>query len=67
MDGPVRVGQCPIAPGDNFVYTFTANPAGSFWYHSHDSGQVSSFDSISDIELIISAVPRRPPWTYDYP
>ncbi|ORY09597.1 iron transport multicopper oxidase [Clohesyomyces aquaticus] len=39
MDGPVRVGQCPIFPGDNFVYTFTANPAGSFWYHSHDSGQ----------------------------
>ncbi|KAG6917875.1 Acyl-coenzyme A oxidase 2 [Tephrocybe rancida] len=36
MDGPVGVSQCPIVPGDSFLYKFTAaNQAGTFWYHSH--------------------------------
>ncbi|ORY19189.1 Cupredoxin [Clohesyomyces aquaticus] len=39
MDGPVGVTQCGIPPGSSFTYSFTANPAGSFWYHSHASGQ----------------------------
>jgi iron transport multicopper oxidase len=39
MDGPVGVTQCPIPPGSSYTYKFTANPAGSFWYHSHASGQ----------------------------
>ena len=38
-DGPVAVTQCAIEPGDSYTYTFTANPAGTHWYHSHDSGQ----------------------------
>lgn len=52
MDGPVRVGQCPIYPGDHFVYEFKAYPAGSYWYHSHDSGQVSVSVCESELELI---------------
>lgn len=39
MDGPVGVTQCGIPPGSSFTYQFTANPAGSFWYHSHAPGQ----------------------------
>lgn len=40
MDGPVYVTQCPIAPGDTFLYNFTVdNQVGSYWYHSHVSGQ----------------------------
>lgn len=39
MDGPVGVTQCGIPPGSSFTYEFTANPAGSFWYHSHAPGQ----------------------------
>ncbi|KAG6840214.1 hypothetical protein C0991_008157 [Blastosporella zonata] len=36
MDGPVGVSQCPIVPGNSFMYQFTAaNQAGTFWYHSH--------------------------------
>jgi iron transport multicopper oxidase len=35
-DGPAFVTQCPIAPGNSFLYDFKANgQAGTFWYHSH--------------------------------
>ncbi|KAG5722008.1 Laccase-1 [Termitomyces sp. T112] len=39
-DGPSFVSQCPIAPGNSFLYTFSsADQAGTFWYHSHLSTQ----------------------------
>ncbi|KAI0792234.1 laccase [Abortiporus biennis] len=39
-DGPAFVNQCPIAPGDSFLYNFNApDQAGTFWYHSHLSTQ----------------------------
>jgi len=39
-DGPVGVNQCPIAPGDSFLYKFQVlDQAGTFWYHAHDSTQ----------------------------
>ncbi|KAF2787450.1 multicopper oxidase [Melanomma pulvis-pyrius CBS 109.77] len=38
-DGAVGVAQCPISPGESFTYNFTASPAGTHWYHSHDKGQ----------------------------
>jgi iron transport multicopper oxidase len=39
-DGPVGVNQCPIAPGDSFLYEFSVpDQAGTFWYHSHHSTQ----------------------------
>ncbi|KAH3669045.1 hypothetical protein OGAPHI_001641 [Ogataea philodendri] len=40
MDGPPLLTQCPIAPGDTMLYNFTVpDQVGSFWYHSHTSGQ----------------------------
>ncbi|CAK9440230.1 uncharacterized protein LODBEIA_P43300 [Lodderomyces beijingensis] len=40
MDGPPLVSQCPIPVGETFLYNFTVgNQAGSYWYHSHTSGQ----------------------------
>ena len=39
MDGVNGVTQCPIAPGENFTYTFNATQYGSSWYHSHYSLQ----------------------------
>lgn len=39
MDGVNGVTQCPIAPGDYFVYNFTLKQYGSSWYHSHYSVQ----------------------------
>ncbi|TFK45381.1 A fully functional laccase from the Ligninolytic fungus Pycnoporus Cinnabarinus [Heliocybe sulcata] len=35
-DGAAWVSQCPIDPGDHFLYNFTSpRQAGTFWYHSH--------------------------------
>jgi FtsP/CotA-like multicopper oxidase with cupredoxin domain len=41
MDGVPGVTQCPIAPGENFTYEFTATQYGTTWYHSHYSLQYS--------------------------
>ncbi|KAK2749597.1 hypothetical protein FQN57_005819 [Myotisia sp. PD_48] len=41
MDGVPGLTQCPIAPGKDFVYRFTATQYGSTWYHSHYSLQYS--------------------------
>lgn len=40
MDGPDMVTQCPIAPGDTYLYNFTVDHnLGSYWYHSHTNGE----------------------------
>ncbi|KAL9008143.1 MAG: hypothetical protein Q9173_006699, partial [Seirophora scorigena] len=39
MDGPVGVSQCSIPIGGSFVYEFQIDQPGTYWYHSHDSGQ----------------------------
>ncbi|KAH8881047.1 hypothetical protein GQ53DRAFT_668634 [Thozetella sp. PMI_491] len=38
-DGPAMVTQCPIPPGQTFVYEFTFTQSGTYWYHSHVGGQ----------------------------
>ncbi|PLB47569.1 hypothetical protein P170DRAFT_476255 [Aspergillus steynii IBT 23096] len=38
-DGVPGVTQCPIAPGQEFTYNFTATQYGTTWYHSHYSLQ----------------------------
>ncbi|MFC7130480.1 multicopper oxidase family protein [Haloferax chudinovii] len=35
IDGVPNVTQEPIASGDAFTYTFRAEPAGTYFYHSH--------------------------------
>ena len=35
VDGVPNVTQEPIASGDTFTYTFRAEPAGTYFYHSH--------------------------------
>ncbi|CAG8767953.1 1120_t:CDS:2, partial [Dentiscutata erythropus] len=39
-DGPVGVTQCPIPNGVSFLYNFTLNQYGTYWYHSHITGQI---------------------------
>ncbi|KAI0065701.1 laccase [Artomyces pyxidatus] len=39
-DGPAFVTQCPIVPGNSFLYDFTVpDQAGTYWYHSHFHNQ----------------------------
>ncbi|KAI0056143.1 laccase [Artomyces pyxidatus] len=39
-DGVAFVTQCPITPGNSFLYNFDVpDQAGTFWYHSHFSDQ----------------------------
>ncbi|MEX2658642.1 MAG: copper oxidase [Acidimicrobiales bacterium] len=47
MDGVPGVSQDPIEPGETFTYEFTAEPSGSFWYHSH-------FDSARQLDMGLS-------------
>lgn len=35
MDGVPYLSQEPARPGEEFVYTFIAKPAGTYWYHCH--------------------------------
>ncbi|MFC7193847.1 multicopper oxidase domain-containing protein [Halosimplex aquaticum] len=35
MDGVPNVTQDPIDSGETFTYTFRAEPAGTYFYHSH--------------------------------
>ena len=36
MDGPANITQKPIEPGGTFIYEFTTEQAGTFFYHTHD-------------------------------
>ncbi|KAI0196980.1 Cupredoxin [Astrocystis sublimbata] len=39
MDGAVGTSQCPLPPNHSVTYSFTANEAGTYWYHSHNMAQ----------------------------
>ncbi|EME45697.1 hypothetical protein DOTSEDRAFT_129162 [Dothistroma septosporum NZE10] len=38
-DGVNGITQCPIAPGQQYTYSFIATQFGTSWYHSHFSNQ----------------------------
>ncbi|XP_054816633.1 L-ascorbate oxidase-like [Prosopis cineraria] len=63
-DGTEGVTQCPILPGDTFIYKFVVDKAGTFLYHAHygmqrEAGLVGS---------IIVALPEEEsePFTYEH-
>jgi len=39
MDGMPYISQKPIPPGESFVYEFTLNQSGTYFYHSHGAMQ----------------------------
>ncbi|KAL8825710.1 MAG: hypothetical protein Q9170_007686 [Blastenia crenularia] len=39
MDGAVGASQCSVPVGGSFVYDFKIDQPGTYWYHSHDTGQ----------------------------
>ena len=38
-DGPTFTSQCPIPPGNTFIYQFVALQVGTYWWHGHHAGQ----------------------------
>ncbi|XP_042457751.1 L-ascorbate oxidase-like [Zingiber officinale] len=64
FDGTEGVTQCPILPGDTFVYRFTVDRPGTYLYHAHYGMQRSA----GLYGLIQVAVPDgvAEPFAYDY-
>jgi FtsP/CotA-like multicopper oxidase with cupredoxin domain len=63
MDGAAEITQEPIAPGQTFVYEFTVQQAGTFFYHSHD--HVDRQQALGLYGALI-VDPRQPPATAAY-
>lgn len=56
MDGPEMVTQCPIPPGETFLYNFTVgDQVGTYWYHSHTATQYG--DGMRGIFIIEDDIP----------
>lgn len=62
MDGVADVTQTAIQPGQTFSYEFTAEPTGTFTYHSHYNSAVQEGKGLYGV-LIID--PKTKPTTYD--
>lgn len=64
MDGPEMVTQCPIAPGDTFLYNFTVTgQVGTYWYHSHTAGQYG--DGMRGVFIIEEESKEDYPFDFD--
>ncbi|CAA0823583.1 Cupredoxin superfamily protein [Striga hermonthica] len=64
MDGTEGVTQCPILPGDTFVYRFVVDRPGTYLYHAHYGMQREA-----GLYGSIRVSPRdgeTEPFTYDY-
>ncbi|CAD1813728.1 Iron transport multicopper oxidase FET3 [Candida parapsilosis] len=63
MDGPPFVTQCPIPHGEVYTYNFSVDgQVGSYWYHSHTSGQYG--DGMRGVFIIEE--PSKDDYPYDY-
>lgn len=56
MDGVAGVTQDAVGPGQEFVYRFVAEQAGTFWYHAH---QVSHEQVVKGLFGALVVEPRR--------
>ena len=64
MDGPQMVTQCPIPVGETMLYNFTvADQVGTYWYHSHTSGQYG--DGMRGAFIIEEPSKEDYPYEYD--
>ncbi len=64
MDGMPYVSQRPIAPGARFVYEFTLNQNGTFFYHSH--GAMQEMMGMIGLFILHPKVPHRPQVDHDF-
>ncbi len=61
MDGVPDVTQAPIAPGETFIYEFEAQPAGTYWYHSHVDPDIQIGAGLHGAFVIDPAMPEADP------
>ncbi|KAL6558873.1 hypothetical protein OROMI_019223 [Orobanche minor] len=64
MDGTEGVTQCPILPGDTFIYKFVVDRAGTFLYHAH-YGMQREAGLYGSIRVSLP-VGESEPFVYDY-
>jgi len=64
MDGPAGLNQEAVAPGEDFVYEFVAQPAGTRWYHSHADPQLQVPMGLYGPLIVEPRIPSRS-YTYD--
>ncbi|KAE9380392.1 multicopper oxidase [Stipitochalara longipes BDJ] len=64
MDGTVGITQCGIPPGDSFLYNFTVEQFGTYWYHSHFSSQYT--DGLVGPFIVHSPEESKIQEMYDY-
>ncbi|KAL8129530.1 hypothetical protein V2J09_018685 [Rumex salicifolius] len=63
-DGTEGVTQCPIIPGETFVYEFVVDRAGTFLYHAHYGIQLSS--GLYGVILVSPPDGIVEPFSYDF-
>src|SRR4030095_899488 len=64
MDGMPYISQPPVPPGGKFVYEFTLNQAGTFFYHSH--GAMQEMMGMIGMFIIHPAHPWAPRVDHDF-
>ena len=71
MDGVAFITQCPILPGQSFVYRFNAYPPGTSFYHAHIGDQRSMglygpfIVRKRDVEPISEIIVTLQDWNHD--
>lgn len=64
FDGIEGVSQCPILPGDTFVYKFVVDRAGTYLYHAHYGMQRQA--GLQGLIRVYLPNGVSEPFTYDY-
>jgi hypothetical protein len=61
MDGVPDMTQATVPPGGSFTYEFTAEPAGTYWYHSHVQTDAQMLAGLCAPFIRLRPIRRWPP------
>ncbi|KAF7129963.1 hypothetical protein RHSIM_Rhsim10G0157000 [Rhododendron simsii] len=64
FDGTAGVTQCPIVPGDTFVYKFVVDRPGTYLYHAHYGLQREA--GLNGMIRVLLPPGESEPYTYDH-